>query len=114
MCQAAESTREHVSAIGKDGCAAEETAAAVHVVSRRTEQDRLALAESHRSLRQGTAEESVMNVVGSMVDSGKTARRSEESVCAGWTEPLRKKLPLEKKRGTTERSQKCGVVQQQF
>ena len=34
MCQAAESTREHVSAMGKDGCTAEETAAAVHLVSR--------------------------------------------------------------------------------
>ena len=68
MCQTAESTREHVSAMGKGGCAAEETAAAVHVVSRRTEQgrgtnsrDRLALAES---LRQGTAEESECNECG--------------------------------------------------
>ena len=71
MCQAAESTREHVSAMGKDGCTAEETAAAVHVVSRRTEQgrgansrDRLALAESNRSLRQGTEGESECNECG--------------------------------------------------
>ena len=71
MCQAAESTREHVSATGKDGCVVEETAAVVHVVSRRTEQgrgansrDRLTLAESHRSLRQGTAEDSECNKCG--------------------------------------------------
>ena len=113
MCQAAESTREQVSAMGKDGCTAEETAAAVHVVSRRTEQgrgansrNRLALAESHRSLRQGTAEESECNECG--WKHGRLRRRlpgvRKNLFALWWTEPLRKELPLEKKWGTTERS----------
>ena len=80
-----------MSVIGKDGCTAEETAAAVYTCCRggqnRVEEGVLAINQRHQSHtghygRALPRKVNVMTAVESMADSGKTVRCSEKSVCA--------------------------------
>ena len=109
--------------IGKDGCTAEETTAVVYTWYRggqnRVEEGVLAINQRHHSHtgHSGRAlprKVNVMTVVEAWPTPARLSGVRKNLFVLWWTEPLRKEVTLERKWGTTKRSQKYGVGRQQF